>query len=248
MSNPPAGGAIRAVLLDIEGTTTPIAFVTEVLFPYARRHVRRYLQQHLGSPAHESLWARLRAEHEADGRLDAHLPEWAEPPRSSRVEAIEAYVGWLMDRDRKSTGLKELQGRIWEEGYARGDLVGEVFPDVPVALSRWHADHRLVCIFSSGSTRAQRLLFRHSSAGDLTPYLTAYFDTTTGPKAEPSSYTRIAESLRIASEAVVFVSDSPRELDAARACGMRTRLAVRSGNPPAPESGHERLLSLDEIA
>jgi len=119
---------------------------------------------------------------------------------------------------------------------------------VPVALSRWHADHRLVSIFSSGSTRAQRLLFRHSSAGDLTPYLTAYFDTTTGPKAEPSSYARIAERLRIAAEAVVFVSDSPRELDAARACGMGTRLAVRPGNSPAPESGHERLLSLEEIA
>ena len=180
--------------------------------------------------------------------MHVRVPEWAEAPRSSRVDAIEAYVAWLMDRDRKSTVLKELQGRIWEEGYARGDLVGQVFPDVPVALSRWHADHRLVSIFSSGSTRAQRLLFRHSSAGDLTPYLTAYFDTTTGPKAEPSSYARIAERLRIAAEAVVFVSDSPRELDAARACGMGTRLAVRPGNSPAPESGHERLLSLEEIA
>jgi enolase-phosphatase E1 len=246
--NDPRAGAIRAVLLDIEGTTTPIAFVTEVLFPYARRHVRPYLEQHLDSPAHESLWAGLRAEHEADRRSDARLPEWSEAPRSSRVEAIEAYVAWLMDRDRKSTGLKELQGRIWEEGYTGGDLVGEVFPDVPAALARWHAERRLVGIFSSGSTRAQRLLFGHSSAGDLTPYLTAYFDTTTGPKAEPSSYARIAESLRIAPEEIVFVSDSVRELDAARACGMRTRLAVRRGNPPASENGHERLFSLEEIA
>ena len=248
MNDPSAGGPIRAVLLDIEGTTTPIAFVTDVLFQFARRHIRSYLEQHLGSPAHESLWARLRAEHEADRGFDARVPEWDGSLQSSRVEAIEAYVGWLMDRDRKSTGLKELQGRIWEEGYARGDLVGEVFPDVPVALSRWHAEQRPVCIFSSGSTRAQRLLFRHSSAGDLTPYLTAYFDTTTGPKAEPSSYMRIAENLRIVSDAVVFVSDSPRELDAARACGMQTRLAVRPGNAPVPERAHERLLSLDEIA
>ena len=248
MNDPSAGGPIRAVLLDIEGTTTPIAFVTGTLFPYARRHLRGYLEQHLASPAHESLWATLRAEHEADRLLDPRVPEWAGSLRFSRVEAIEAYVAWLMDRDRKSTGLKELQGRIWEEGYARGDLVGEVFPDVPVALSRWHTAHRLVCIFSSGSTRAQQLLFQHSSAGDLTPYLTAYFDTTTGPKAEPSSYARIAESLGIASEAIVFVSDSPRELDAARTSGMRTRLAVRPGNPPAPEIVHERLLSLDEIA
>jgi enolase-phosphatase E1 len=244
----PAGGAGPAVLLDIEGTTTPIAFVTEVLFPYARRHVRHYLEQHLASPAHESLWATLRAEHEADRRLDARVPEWSEPSRSARIEAIEAYVAWLMDRDRKSTGLKQLQGRIWEEGYARGDLVGEVFPDVPVALSRWHAARRPVSIFSSGSTHAQQLLFQHSSAGDLTPYLTAYFDTTTGPKAELSSYTRIAASLKLAPGDIVFVSDATRELDAARASGMRTRLAVRPGNPPTPEGGHERLFSLDEIA
>ena len=247
MNDPSADGPIRAVLLDIEGTTTPIAFVTEVLFPYARRHLRRYLEQHLASPAHGSLWARLREEHETDHRLDPRVPEWSGSAQSS-AEAIAAYVAWLMDRDRKSTGLKELQGRIWEEGYARGDLVGDVFPDVPRALSRWRAEHRLACIFSSGSTHAQQLLFKHSSAGDLTPYLTAYFDTTTGPKGEPASYRRIAESLNVASEAVVFVSDVTRELDAARATGMRTRLAVRPGNPPAPASGHERLISLDEIS
>jgi len=247
VNDPSADGPIRAVLLDIEGTTTPIAFVTEVLFPYARRRLRQYLERHLASPAHEALWARLRAEHETDRRSDASVPEWSGSPQSS-VEGLAAYVAWLMDRDRKSTGLKELQGRIWEAGYARGDLVGAVFPDVPSALSRWHNEHRLTCIFSSGSTHAQQLLFKHSSAGDLTPYLTAYFDTTTGPKGEPSSYARIAESLGLASEAVVFVSDTPRELDAARAGGMRTRLAVRPGNPPAPASAHDRLLSLDEIA
>jgi enolase-phosphatase E1 len=243
----PPGGASRAVLLDIEGTTTPIAFVTEILFPYARHHVRRYLEQHLGSRAHEALWATLRAEHETDRRSDARVPEWPGSPQSA-AEAIAAYVAWLMDRDRKSTGLKELQGRIWEDGYSRGELVGEVFPDVPVALSRWQAEGRPVCIFSSGSTHAQRLLFRHSSAGDLTPYLTEYFDTTTGPKAEPASYARIAETLHVAPEAILFVSDSPRELDAARTCGMQTRLAVRPGNAPVAEGGHERLLSLDEIA
>jgi enolase-phosphatase E1 len=244
---PAGGGPTRAVLLDIEGTTTPIAFVTEVLFPYARREVRRYLDRHVGSPQHEPLWARLRAEHEADRQDDASVPEWAESPPAVCRDGLAVYIGWLMDRDRKSTGLKELQGRIWEEGYLRGDLVGDVYPDVPAALSRWHAQHRLVGIFSSGSTLAQRLLFRHSSAGDLTGYLTVYFDTTTGPKAEPSSYARIAERLGVAPEAVVFVSDSPRELDAARTARMRTRLAIRPGNPPVSESGHERLQSLDEI-
>jgi enolase-phosphatase E1 len=248
VSDPPAGGAVRAVLLDIEGTTTPITFVTELLFPFVRDRLRRYLDRHSASPLHEHLWAALRAEYEADRRLDAGVPDWPDSPPPARVDTIAAYVIWLMDRDRKSTALKKLQGCIWEEGYVRGDLVGEVFPDVPGALSRWHADQRLVGIFSSGSTLAQRLLFRYSQAGDLTPYLTVYFDTTTGPKTDPSSYTRIAERLGTVPEAVMFVSDTVRELDAARACGMRTRLAVRPGNPPAPSSGHEPLLSLDEIA
>jgi enolase-phosphatase E1 len=247
VSNPHGGGAIRAVLLDIEGTTTPITFVTDLLFPYVRYRLRRYLDRHVASPRDEHLWNAFHAEHEADRRLDASVPDWADAPPPARADAIAAYVVWLMDRDRKSTALKELQGRIWEEAYVRGDLVGEVFPDVPEALARWHATGRPIGIFSSGSTLAQRLLFRHSLAGDLTPYLTEYFDTTTGPKAEPSSYARIAERLKVAPERVVFVSDAPRELHAARASGMQTRLAVRPGNPPVSESAFERLQTLDEI-
>ena len=138
-----------------------------------------------------------------------------------------------MDQDRKSTGLKSLQGRIWEEGYGSGELKGELYPDVVPAMERWRTQGIDVAIFSSGSVQAQRSLFRNSTAGDLTRFIRAYFDTTTGPKREPESYARIAAALEHSPEDVLFVSDIGAELDAARTAGMRTALCVRgSGNNP----------------
>ena len=175
---------IRAVLLDIEGTTTPIRFVYEVLFPYARRHLRRYVEQHAASPEHAPLYDRLRDEHASDRAAAEAVPPWIDQPSVARAGSILSYLEWLMDRDRKSTALKSLQGLIWEEGYRGGDLVGEVFADVPAALARWRAQRIDAGIFSSGSVLAQQLLFRHSSAGDLTSLLRWHFDTTTGPKTD----------------------------------------------------------------
>jgi enolase-phosphatase E1 len=233
-----------AILLDIEGTTTPVAFVTEVLFPYARTHLRSYLAEHAGQPGHESLIARLRDEHAHDA---THPGGDAVPPWSDDASA-SAYVEWLMDRDRKSTALKELQGRIWEDGFRRRILIGEVFPDVRPALQRWHAQQRGAGIFSSGSVLAQQLLFRHSSAGDLTPFLRWYYDTTIGPKIDPDSYRRIATAINLPADACLFLSDMPRELDAARAAGMQVRLVIRPGNAPVPPShGFTAIHSLDEI-
>ena len=139
-----------------------------------------------------------------------------------------------MDRDRKSTPLKILQGKLWEGGYQRGELVGEVFTDVPRALARWQAEGVQVGIFSSGSVLAQQLLFRHSSAGDLTPFLRWYFDTTTGKKADSDSYHRIAAAMNMLPESIVFLSDIVAELDAARDAGLPTRLSIRPGNAPPP--------------
>jgi enolase-phosphatase E1 len=139
-----------------------------------------------------------------------------------------------MDGGSKSTGLKELQGRIWEEGYRRGDLVAEVFPDVPRALARWRDRGIPVGIFSSGSVLAQQLLFRHTEAGDLTPFLRWYFDTHIGPKRDPESYRRIAGEAGHPAGAMLFVSDVSAELDAARDAGMQVRLAIRPGNPEQP--------------
>ena len=239
---------IRAVLLDIEGTTTPIRFVYEVLFPYARRHLRRYVEQHAASPGHAPLYDRLRDEHASDRAAAEAVPPWIDQPPAARAGSILSYLEWLMDRDRKSTALKSLQGLIWEEGYRGGDLVGEVFADVPAALARWRAQRIDAGIFSSGSVLAQQLLFRHSSAGDLTSLLRWHFDTTTGPKTEPESYRRIAAAMGIPAASVLFVSDVAAELDAARTAGMQTRLCIRPGNrPPPPGHGHTEIRTFDEL-
>ena len=233
----------RAVILDIEGTTTPIAFVTKTLFPYARRHVRSFLD-HDGDASSDVI-GRLHAEraHEADPAS----PPWSDDsPAAQRASAI-AYVGWLMDRDRKSPALKELQGRIWESGYRSGELVGEVFADVPSALERWQRDGIGAGIFSSGSVLAQKLLFGHSSAGDLTRYLRWYFDTGIGAKGDPESYARIALHIATPPEDVLFVSDVLRELDAARTAGMQTAMSMRPGNAPQPAHDHRVVGSLDEL-
>jgi enolase-phosphatase E1 len=234
----PAAAGIGAVLLDIEGTTTPIAFVTQVLFPHARTHLRSHLERHARSPAYETLFAAFREEHAADSLRGEPVPSWADEPESARVMAVAAYAEWLMDRDRKSPPLKDLQGRIWDDGYRRGELAGEVFPDVPGALRRWQERQLPVGIFSSGSVQAQQLLFGHSTAGDLTPLLRWYFDTRVGAKIEPDSYRTIALAMGLPAHSILFVSDVTRELSAARAAGMKVRLSVRPGNPLQPDA-HE---------
>jgi enolase-phosphatase E1 len=228
----PAG--TRVVLLDVEGTTTPVAFVYDVLFPYARARVRDWLAARWSSdPGLREVVDGLRAEVEAEGgRLDEGDRE---------LEAAVARVLTLMDQDRKSRALKTLQGRIWEEGYAQGTLRGEVYPDVPAALERWTASGARAGIFSSGSVLAQTLLFRYSTAGDLTPFLRWHFDTAVGPKVDPASYGRIAG-------AVLFVSDTEKELDAARAAGLGTRLCVRAPAQLPNRSSHVAVTTFDDLA
>jgi enolase-phosphatase E1 len=219
------------ILLDIEGTATPISFVYDVLFPFARAHA--------GDPLLLEDLTLLRKDYEEDLRKGLNPPAWSEPP--------VAYLHWLMDQDRKSTALKAIQGKIWLEGYKRGELHGVVFPDVPPAFERWRKQNVDVRIFSSGSVLAQRLLFSTTSAGDLTTLLNGYFDTTTGPKNEPSSYSQIASAFGLAPPDILFVSDVTRELDAARQAGMQTCLCVRPGNHPQPPHTHLTIFSFEEI-
>jgi enolase-phosphatase E1 len=221
----------RGILLDIEGTTTPIAFVYDVLFPFARSRIAGYVKQ--------ANLADLQREHDEDLRQGHNPPAWSSAP----VE----YIHWLMDQDRKSTALKNIQGRIWREGYESGELHGEVFKDVPAALERWHAQKIDVRIFSSGSILAQRLLFSSTSAGDLTRFLLGHFDTTTGPKNDPSSYEQIAEAFAIPAGDILFISDVTRELDAARGAGMQTLLCIRPGNHPQAPHTHRTITSFDGI-
>jgi len=217
---------IHVVLLDIEGTTTPMAFVYDVLFPFARAHLRTYLQQNAGSTAVREAAALLRDEWKHDAALDEKPPDWPDPTPASAAP----YVEWLTDRDRKSPGLKLLQGLIWQRGYAEGVLRGDVFADVAPAFRRWRERGVAIAIYSSGSVLAQRLLFGTTPSGDLTTDIAAFFDTDVGPKRSRDSYRRIAELLRVPAAEILFVSDVREELEAAQSAGCRVLLAVRPGN------------------
>jgi enolase-phosphatase E1 len=209
--------------MDIEGTTTPIAFVHDVLFPYARANLPALLRDQ----AHDPCVAAAMAAIPGDDKLGTLL-------------------AW-MDRDEKATPLKILQGIVWDTGYAAGTLQGVLYPDVAPALYRWHGAGRTLAIYSSGSIAAQRLIFAHSTAGDLTPLLTAYFDTTTGPKRDPASYTAIAASLGLVPGQVLFLSDVGAELDAAATAGLQTCQLVRPADGTMPVQNHPIAHDFDTV-
>jgi enolase-phosphatase E1 len=225
---------VRALLLDIEGTTTPIEFVHQVLFPYARAHAAEYLARNQDSADVLEAVALLRKE--------------AGVARDFSPARILEYVFSLMDRDKKSPGLKALQGLIWQDGYKSGELRGQVYPDVVPAFERWRARGIDIYIYSSGSVLAQRLLFGSTEAGDLTTFLNDYFDTAVGPKVSPDSYGVIAARIHVPPPEILFVSDVGQELDAARTSGMRTALCVRGGGDGPPGSAsHPIVRSFAEI-
>jgi len=231
----------KGILLDIEGTTTPIAFVHDVLFSYARTHVAEYLAQHADETAADV--AQLRAEHE-HGEISGENP----PPLNDTTESIVTYVNWLIDRDRKSTGLKSLQGKIWREGYRNGSLKSEVFSDVRPAFERWREANVRISIFSSGSALAQQLLFAHTEVGDLTTFISDYFDTNVGRKADPESYRSIANVIGLQPSEMLFISDVVTELEAANTAGMKTLLSIRPGNEPQPgAAGFPIIHTFDEV-
>lgn len=223
----------RALLTDIEGTTTEIAFVHRRLFPLARAAMPDFVRAHAADPEHAASLAAVRRAVAGEGR---------DPASVTLDEVIDRLLAWI-DADAKETALKALQGAIWREAYAAGGLRSHVYDDVPEALRRLAAAGVPVHVYSSGSVEAQRLLFRHSEAGDLTPCLAGYFDTTTGPKREAASYARIAAVLGLPAGDVLFVSDVIAELDAARAAGMATLWMVRPGTAEVDAPGHPRATS-----
>jgi len=245
---PLAARGLRAVLLDIEGTTTPMAFVHEVLFPFARTRLAEYLSAHWREPGTDEIREKLADEHAADRARGEQPPMLVTPDETDAVRSLVAYANWLMDRDRKSPGLKQLQALIWQDGYRAGMLRGQVFADVPAAIRRWHAAGVGVVIYSSGSELAQRRLFESTEHGDLTPAIDAFFDTAVGAKVEASSYGRIAAALERPLGEILFVSDVPRELTAAREAGMDVVLSLRPGNPPVDVTGFDTVRTFDEIA
>lgn len=238
---------VSVVLLDIEGTTTPIDFVYRTLFPYARARVQSFLAAHLSDEATQADIAGFRHEHAEDVRRKFEPPPLRDQSLETLIYSITAYVHWLMDQDRKSTPLKSLQGRIWEAGYRAGELQSQVFDDVPRAFRRWREQQKEICIYSSGSVLAQKLLFAHTEAGDLTSFIRDYFDTNIGAKRDASSYQRIAHSIACAPSEIVFISDVVAELDAARSARFQTLLCERPGNHAQPVSSHNAIRAFDEL-
>jgi enolase-phosphatase E1 len=231
----------RGVLLDVEGTTSSVAFVYEVLFPYARRELADFLRRRWGEPDVTRACERIARDAGAPS-----LAAWvgADDPR----ERVAAEAIRLMDADVKATGLKELQGLIWQEGYAAGRLRSHVYPDVPPALRRWSEAGLDLRIFSSGSVATQKVFFAHTDAGDLLGLFRGHYDTTTGPKREAESYRRIAADMRMPPSAILFLSDVAAELDAAAVAGMRTTLVVRPGNAlVAPSPEHPAVTDFEQI-
>ena len=242
---PAATPPIRALLLDIEGVTTSIEFVHDTLFPYARARLAGYLEQHSGEKACLADMERLRQEHASDA--EAQRPGWRDDSPQATLRSAAAYLDWLMEHDRKSTALKSIQGKIWQAGYHSGELRSHVYADVPPALERWRRAGIAISIYSSGSILAQKLLFAHTAAGDLCPFIHAYFDTTTGPKTVAESYCKIASALHLPPAAILFVSDTARELDAARSAGLQTRLCDRTAASLKSPGDQEKVAVLDEV-
>jgi enolase-phosphatase E1 len=214
---------IRAVVTDIEGTTTSLSFVKDILFPYAREHLPQFVQERANEPAVAELLSEAR--------------NVMEQPQATDAEVVFCLQRWI-DEDRKVTALKALQGLMWDEGYRRGDFRGHVFSDAAGYLARWHQAGIKLYVFSSGSVRAQKLLFGYSDFGDLTALFSGYFDTTTGAKGDPDSYRQIASEIRLVPEEILFLSDVAAELDAAAAAGMFTCQLVRPGTQNAKNHHH----------
>jgi enolase-phosphatase E1 len=224
---------ITTILLDIEGTTTPIDFVYKTLFPYARAHLGEFILSDLSTGQLSGDLMGLIQEHAADLTAGQRPPPIPRDPQD-HPQSLVHYLQWLMDQDRKSTPLKSIQGKIWEAGYNTGELKSEVFPDVPPAFERWALQGREISIYSSGSVLAQKLLFANTHAGDLTSFISAYFDTNIGPKRVVTSYRRIAAELRRQPAEILFLSDTAAELAAAKQAGFAAVLCSRPDNQPPP--------------
>jgi enolase-phosphatase E1 len=230
----------RGILLDIEGTTSSVSFVYDVMFPYVRKHLTFEVFANWMEPEYIEAFHAIARDvgHES---LDA----WLKSQGLTREKPLRAAdvvckgVTRLMDADAKATGLKQLQGLIWQSGFESGELNAHVYDDVPPALAAWNAAGKDVRIYSSGSVQAQKLFFGHTIAGNLLPHFRGHYDTTTGPKKEAESYRKIAADYGLPPEEILFLSDVVAELDAAREAGSKTALVVRPGNATRQKTERE---------
>ena len=223
---------IEAVVTDIEGTTSSLSFVKEVLFPYARERIAEFVRTHAGNPRVSALLDDVRSE---SGNSDLD------------IDGVSAtLIAWI-DADRKATPLKAIQGMIWEQGFRDGHFEGQVYPDAAKVLRSWHDQGLRLYVYSSGSIHAQKLYFGHTAFGDLTTLFDGFFDTTTGAKQDPASFRSIARAIGSPPGHILFLSDVVAELDAARNAGFLTVLLVRNGTPD-PLIDHRQVSDFHAIA
>jgi enolase-phosphatase E1 len=233
----------KAIVTDIEGTTSSISFVKDVLFPYARAALPQFVREHGAEPDVRHWLDKVRAE------LDAAPGGATAADDAAVVAALQAWI----DADRKHTALKALQGMIWKAGYAGNAYQAHVYPDAAAALARWHGEGHPLYVYSSGSVDAQQLLFAHTVAGDLSPLFSGWFDTRTGGKREADSYRAILARIGRGRGEAVFLSDVVEELDAARDAGFDTVLVDRLADYPTPRldandtHGHRRVTGFDGL-
>jgi enolase-phosphatase E1 len=221
---------IKAVVTDIEGTTTSLSFVKDVLFPYARENMQAFVSRHANDP-------------KVREQLDAVCQEVGKALTDQQI--IDQLLQWI-DEDKKITPLKALQGMIWEAGYKNGDYTGHVYDDAVANMNKWHAQGTKLYVFSSGSVQAQKLIYGYSGSGDLTPLFSGYYDTRIGKKREVSAYQYIVQEIGEPAENIVFLSDIKEELDAAKRAGMQTIWLVREGEVD-PQAAHKQVKNFDEI-
>ena len=261
---------ISHVLLDIEGTTCPLSFVSGTLFPYAARELGLYLERH-----HQDGTVQMHCQAVIEAWQQDSDPQarqlWNQAQTCDSVEVggitvrpwhgsdIEPYLQWLIASDRKLTPLKELQGMVWAEGYARGELVGDLFEEVPGVLQEWQQQGLVLGVYSSGSITAQKLLYGHSQAGDLCPLFSHWFDTHSGSKHEIDSYKRICAAMDVEPQHVLFISDSMAELQAAAAADLQVVLsdrdnslspeqtAISTQTTPAETGGYRSISNLNQL-
>jgi enolase-phosphatase E1 len=240
---------VSHVLLDIEGTTCPVNFVADTLFPYASEHLKEFLRSRGDDPAVKALTLEVERawRSDPDPQAKALWQQRAGGASSAAPDAVLPYLQWLIRLDRKQTTLKELQGLVWAEGYGSGELRAPLFADVADRLRKWRAEGKVLAVYSSGSVTAQQLLYNFSNGGDLRPLFAHWFDTHIGTKHECASYLSIASALNVPPASILFVSDAVAELDAAAEAEMQVVFSDRVGNPQRGPGSHPSITSLEQI-
>ena len=239
---------ITHLLLDIEGTTCPVSFVSEVLFPYARKSLPNFLIKHKEDPVIGEILKTAEQEWNADSTPESiKIRRVTQMRKLNSLDAITLYLEHLINIDRKSTALKDLQGKIWRDGYQRGEITSQLFHETAESLKRWHNRKLSLSVYSSGSVQSQKLLYRYTKDGNLEHLFDNWFDTHTGSKKETDSYRRIATEINTMSSNILFISDNPEECDAAQVSGMPTLFSLRDGNPYEDPRNHKAIKSLNDV-